>query len=64
MFLPSCSGVRKQERTMTMKKILDESRMEKKKARNAITALGHFLTLVIQVGVNVMNPLQALLQIQ
>ena len=57
MFLPSCSGVRKQERSMTMKKILDESRMEKKKARNAITALGHFLTLVIQVGGgNVMNP--------
>ena len=34
---------------MKKKKILDEKRLAKKKAKNAITALGHFLTLVIQV---------------
>ena len=34
---------------MMKKQIVDEKRMEEKKARNAITALGHFLTLAIQV---------------
>ena len=41
---------------MIKKRIMDKRRMEKKKARNAITALGHFLTLVIQVRESTNGP--------
>ena len=43
------SGVKRQERNMKKKRLVDRERMAKKRARNAITALGHFLTLVCQV---------------
>ena len=43
------SGVKRQERNMKRKRLVDKERMAKKRARNAITALGHFLTLVCQV---------------
>ena len=47
--LSGCSGVKKQERNMKKKRLVDKERMAKRRARNAITALGHFLTLVCQV---------------